>query len=162
MTNYKQQNQEKKYVIDRLLRQRSQKEVTSALFLFTRHFAQHPKFLFLIDGLGALLTTSLLFFALRANHHLIGIPQHIIGYLASIAFLYFIFSSCCFSLVKLRKRKFLTVIGAANFLYCILTLSLMILYRDTITFLGIAYFSIEILIIAALSIVELQAGQTRA
>lgn len=40
-----------------------------------RHFAQHPKFLFLIDGLGALLTFSLQFFALRTNHHLIGVPR---------------------------------------------------------------------------------------
>lgn len=126
-----------------------------------RHFAQHPKFLFLIDGLGALLTFSLLFFTLRTNHHLIGVPPHIIGYLSGIAFLYFVYSSCCFSLVRLQKQKFLTVIGAANLSYCILTLSLMVLYRDTITFLGIAYFSIEILIIVALSIVELKAGQIK-
>jgi hypothetical protein len=126
-----------------------------------RHFALHPKFLFLIDGLGALLTSSLLFFLLRPNHDLIGIPQHIIGYLAGIAIIYFVCSICCFSLLELQKRKFLTLIGAANLLYCSLTLSCMVLFRDTISFLGLVYFSIEVLIIFALSFVELQAGRIK-
>ncbi len=127
----------------------------------SRHFSEHPKFLFLIDALGALLTVLILFFILRPNHNLVGIPQHIISYLAGIALLYFVYSLCCFCLLRLRKRKFLTVIGAANLFYCFVTVGIMVLYRNSITVLGVAYFSIEILIIIALAFFELRAGQIK-
>ena len=115
-----------------------------------------PKTIFLIDSIGAFVTAFFLFAILRTFNEAIGIPQKVLTYLSLIAVLFSLYSSVCFFLLKDNWRPFLKIISIANLLYCLLTLSLILSYYQSITIIGIAYFSGEIIIIGGLVFIEVK------
>ena len=119
------------------------------------------KTLFLIDAAGAFATTLLLSQVLTRYESLFGMPVHVLLSLAGIALCFLIYSTTCYFFVDETPAKFLTVIAAANAIYCILTLGLMIIYSNTLTWLGYAYFIGEILIILSLVRLEFRASRER-
>ena len=122
---------------------------------FINLFAGKPEKLFLIDSLGALLTTFLLFVVLRSFNESFGMPPRTLTYLAAIAACFCLYSAACAFLLKENHRPFLSGIGLANLLYCSLTMCLLLIYNQQLTFLGITYFLVEILIVCALVYLEL-------
>jgi hypothetical protein len=123
-------------------------------------FKLKPKNLFLIDGLGALLTAFFLFVILRTFSEYFGMPQTTLTYLSVIALFFFFYSFACFYLLKNDWKPFLRIISIANLLYCILTLGLVIYHRQSITLLGITYFFAEIILVCGLVFVELKTLKT--
>ncbi|WP_340105326.1 hypothetical protein [Rhodohalobacter sp. 8-1] len=117
------------------------------------------KSLFLIDAAGACTTALLLSQVLARYESVFGIPVHILYILTAIAICFAIYSSSCYLLVEKNKATFLKVIAAANLLYCILTLGLIILYVITLTWIGIAYFIGEIMVILTLVWLELRTSR---
>src|SRR5688572_29270336 len=99
-----------------------------------------PKRLFLIDGLGALATASLLSFFLARLEHIFGMPQTISYFLSSVAAIYSIYSLCCYFLIRQDRKPFLQIIATANILYSIATIILMQYYYSRLTWLGLTYF----------------------
>ena len=114
--------------------------------------------LFLIDSLGAMLTAFFLFIVLRNFNEYFGMPQTILIYLSVIAAIFCIFSTACFFFLKDNWIPFIRAIGIANFLYCILTVGLLIIYFPILTIIGITYFLVEIAIICVLVYIELKAA----
>lgn len=124
------------------------------------YMVNKPKTLFLIDSLGAMLTTFLLFVVLRIFNKYIGMPETILVCLSVIAASFCIYSTVCFFFLKGNWIPFIKAIGYVNLLYCVLTIGLLILYHSTLTIFGIIYFLMEIAIICILVYIELTVAAT--
>lgn len=114
------------------------------------------KKMFLIDAIGALISSVLLGFVLPYLNSYIGMPLNILYILAGLALIFFIYSLSCFFLAKENQAYLLKIIAIANILYCLLTISLVGNYISQLLTIGIIYFIIESLIIISLGIFELK------
>ncbi|MBL7979284.1 MAG: hypothetical protein JNN12_13170 [Bacteroidetes Order II. Incertae sedis bacterium] len=121
-----------------------------------RGFTTSPKTLFLIDGIGALISTFSLAVVLSTFHGFFGVPEKVLTWLSAIAFGFSLYSLACFGLLKNHFRPFLVLIGIANLLYCCFTIALIILHSPEITFWSVAYFALEIGILVPLAAIELK------
>ncbi len=108
------------------------------------------KKLFLIDGLGALLTALLLSQVLARFESVFGMPREILWGLAGMAGCFAIYSFLCHLFIEENGKPYLKGIAAANTIYCITTLGLVIYLKESLTYLGVAYFIGEIVIILIL------------
>lgn len=120
------------------------------------YFSRKPSTLFLLDGLGAALTTFFLVFVLRHYFDYFGMPANILTYLSVIGLVYCAYSMSCYFLLKDRWTPYLRIIGISNFLYCILTVTFLYTYYNSLTRIGPTYFLAEILIIVLLVYIELR------
>ena len=120
-----------------------------------KRFAQKTKTLFLIDGLGALLSAIFLSFVLPSQESLIGMPSTILGYLGDAACLLSLYSLSCAKFSPGNWRSFLFIIAGANLTYCCVTLALVLQNSDILRPLGWLYFLGEMAIIVALASVEI-------
>ncbi|WP_378177921.1 hypothetical protein [Aquimarina sp. SS2-1] len=114
----------------------------------------NPKQLFLIDGLGALLTIFFLTLVLTTYYEFIGMPKTTLYYLAFIVAIYAVYSFSCYFINPNKWQFLLKVIAFANLSYCIITIGCIYYFYENLTILGLAYFSLEILIIFILVILE--------
>lgn len=64
------------------------------------YFSRKPRTLFLLDGLGAALTTFSLFFVLRHYYDYFGMPANILTYLSVIGLVYCAYSMSCYSTLR--------------------------------------------------------------
>jgi hypothetical protein len=110
--------------------------------------------MFLIDGLGACTSALLLGVVLPAMQRWIGMPTGLLHLLAAIAALFAVNALCGYRFAGDHASRWLRVIMLANLLYCLLTGSLVTLYREELTALGTAYFVGEIMIILGLVLAE--------
>lgn len=114
------------------------------------------KNLFLIDGLGALLSAFLLGIVLVYFESSFGMPRAGLYFLSGIACILATFSLTNYFLIKETRKLYLKLIGYANLLYCCLTLALTLYFYHEITVLGVIYFLGELSIIVTLAAVELR------
>jgi hypothetical protein len=119
-------------------------------------FARKPKTIFLVDGLGAFLTSSILFLMVMKFQKYLGIPSEVLFLLSVIAFVFSTYSILCLLLLKENWGIFLKAIIIANLLYCFLSTGLVIYYRSELTSVGLTYFLVEIGVIVGLVFVEFQ------
>ncbi len=111
--------------------------------------------IFLIDGFGALL--SALFLWIISNYeHIFGISQNIIFSLLILPILFSVYSFYNYFFIKKNWQLFLKIIAILNIFYCILTLFLVVLHFNSLTFLGVLYFVLESVIIIILASIELK------
>lgn len=110
--------------------------------------------IFLLDGCGALLTALLPWVLLMPFEAYFGMPRNVLYVLSAIACIYAIYSFSCHVSKLQNWQLFLKIIASANLLYCVLTLGLVFYYCDNLTNLGVAYFLIESMIVAAIVYVE--------
>lgn len=119
-------------------------------------YIQRPPTLFLIDGLGALLSAILLGVVLVQFEAIFGMPPNVLYGLAGIAGGFCIYSLSCFLRKPENWRPYLKGIAIANLAYCALTAGLVVYFRQRLTGLGILYFVLEIAVIVGLSVFELK------
>ncbi len=117
-------------------------------------FRKNPKLLFLVDGIGALLTLVFLSILLPAIRQLIGIPLKALHFLAIIAIVLLLYSTVCFFLNPLKYEFFVKIIAFANLIYCFITVGAVIFYYDQMTLWGFFYFGLEAFIILILVALE--------
>ena len=115
-----------------------------------------PKTIFLVDGLGALATASILFLVQWRFQEYFGMSQEILSLLSLIAFAFAVFSIYCFLFLNRDWPIFLKTIMIANLLYCCLTIGLVITYYSIVTNIGRGYFLAEVAVIVALVYMEFQ------
>jgi len=118
-------------------------------------FKTHPKLVFLIDGLGAVLTAFLLRFLLYNYESTFGMPKTVLFYLILLPVLYAIYSFTCYFLPLDYFKSKLKIIAGLNLVYCVLSLCLMGIYFTELTALGVTYFVVEIIIILVVVWVEI-------
>lgn len=115
--------------------------------------------LFLIDGIGALVTATLLVAVVAQFEPIFGMPANVVYVLAVVAGGFAVFSLSCFFGFPSRWPRLLQVIAIANLSYCGATLILVINYRGDVTPLGAAYFIIEVMVVVPLAIHELRTAR---
>ena len=111
--------------------------------------------LFLIDGIGAVVSSICLGIVLVRFQAYIGMPINVLYILALIAGIFAIYSWTCY-LVYFRSGINLKIIGRLNLLYSLTTGLLVIIYFEKLTFLGLSYFIGEITILWILAFYELR------
>lgn len=114
------------------------------------------KKLFLIDGIGALLSVFFLALVLPKFELYFGMPKNTLFILACIAALFAINSLTIFLLTTKNLQLYLKAIAIANIAYCIYSLVVVVDNYTTITKLGIIYFTVEIVVILLLALVEIK------
>ncbi len=117
------------------------------------------KLLFLIDGIGAIVTALLLSQVLARFESTFGMPKDILYILAAIAGCFAVYSLSCHFGLKRNRAPYLKAIAVANTLYCMTTLVLVIYCYPSLTWLGVAYFIGEIVIVMTLVRIEWRAIQ---
>lgn len=122
----------------------------------SKQFISNPKNIFLLDSLGALLTTFLLYFVLRNFNAFFGLSKDVFELLSILALIFFVYSISCYFFVKRNWKSYLKIICTANILYCILTFGIILYYYQNISIFGIAYFLAEILVIIGLVFLEIK------
>lgn len=113
-----------------------------------------PRAIFLIDSIGAMLTTLLLIVVLKNLNEYFGMPLPILTCLSVIAICLCIYSTTCYFFLKENWMPFIKAISIFNMLYAVLTLVLILAYYPILTNIGIAYFLIEIMIVCGLAYIE--------
>ncbi len=121
----------------------------------------NPKIIFLIDGIGALITFLSLFGIGFWLQEYFGMPQNVLYSLAFVGVFYAIYSLSCYFFLfdkiesSIKKwQSFLKVIIAANGLYCVALCFFLIYFYQSLTILGLIYFSLEISVITVLVVLE--------
>ncbi len=118
-----------------------------------------PKYLFLIDGLGALLSAFMLGVPLVYFEEHFGMPRNILYGLAFIPCVFAVYSLFCYGRLPANWRPYLRGIAILNLLYCCLTATCMVLMYSKLTLLGLLYFGGEIIIVVALALIELRVAK---
>lgn len=120
------------------------------------------KRLFLVDGVGALLSATLIGGVLASFPEVVGAPRKELLLLALPAVVFAIYSFSCYQWSGTRWRSFLRVIGWANIAYCLLTITFMYVYFESLTLAGMVYFVLEIVVVLELVSIELRAANGNA
>jgi len=81
-------------------------------------------------------------------------PEQTLIYLALIPIAFAVYSFSCYFFMGKKWRTLLKIIAFANLGYCVLTFSMLFFHQSELTILGIAYFLIEIIIVAGLAFFE--------
>lgn len=123
------------------------------------YFAGNPRQLFLLDSFGALLSAALLCLILLFLKTQIGVDFEMLIPFIVVAVIYAIYSFTCYMIHPVNWQFFLKIIATANILYSLAILIFVVLNRDTLSTLGMAYFTIESAIIAGLAFSEYYVAQ---
>ena len=110
------------------------------------------KNIFLIDSAGAF--TSCAFLGLVLPRLNIGLPDLVLHILSLVALCFAIYSLVCHLRKKFKNTKLLSIIMLANLSYTAASLYILISYYGQISFLGKAYFIIEIALIFIVAFLE--------
>lgn len=117
-----------------------------------------PKQLFLIDALGACLSAFCLGIIIPSLENFFGMPRTILYLLAVIPCFFAVYSFICFLKFPERWPLFLKGIAFANILYCILSIAMMVYFRELLTVYDWIYFILEIIIVGIVVRFELKAA----
>jgi len=111
------------------------------------------KFL-LYDGCGALVTFFLLRFVLVWFQDYIGMPKEVLYALSVAPLIFAIYSFSAHFFAKKNWSFYLRGIAFANLIYSLASISLVIANFSVLTKLGVLHFSVELIIILLLVMIE--------
>lgn len=114
----------------------------------------NPRQIFLLDGVGALVSAAFLLGILVPFQAAFGMPEKNLYQLAGVASVFALYSMTCYFRISERWRSFLRVIAVCNTLYCLATAALVVYWYQSLTALGVLYFVLEMLVILALVSLE--------
>ena len=103
--------------------------------------------IFVWDGIGAVLSALTLGLVLPTFQAWIGMPVRILHQLAYFACVYALYDFCCVRWSNKKNPKWLCIVVIANISHTLLTIFYLLSYINQITFIGMMYFMIEILIV---------------
>jgi len=122
-------------------------------------FSLKPWQIFLIDGMGALLSAILLC-VVQYYKEVFGVPDAMFQLLIPFQVLFACYSFTCLLSKSGKQKILLTVIIICNVLYALYSLLLVYLNADQLSTIGIIYFMLEILVILLLVSLELRWRKT--
>ncbi len=118
-------------------------------------FYQNPKKLFLIDGIGAIVSAVMLGIILVYLESWFGIPKKVLYVLAFFPCLFAAFDFLVYRYTKSKLSRYLIIIAYANLGYVGLSLSLAWYHLPKLTGLGWIYITCEVSIILLMVYIEL-------
>lgn len=127
----------------------------------TNSLSENPRKLFLLDGIGALVSAFSLGVVLVQLEAFFGIPRNTLYFLAFLPCLFAAYDFYCYWRIKENWRVYLKAIAIVNLLYCVISLALAFYHIEHITFLGWGYIIIEILIVVVLANIELKVATSK-
>ncbi len=119
-----------------------------------------PRKLFLLDGLGAILSAFLLGVVLVEFEEYFGIPRPTLYILALLPCLFAGYDFFCYQKKSGNIGSLLKGIAFLNVGYCLLSIGLAIYHYEKVTYLGWGYILIEILIVMTIARIELKAADS--
>lgn len=119
----------------------------------------NPQKLFLIDGLGAILSAFLLGVVLTRFEQVFGIPSKTLYFLAIIPIFFAIYDLYSYQKKHQKVGLLLKGIAILNLIYCLISVALIGLHLNTITIFGCIYFLIEIVIVLILMSIEFKVAK---
>jgi hypothetical protein len=122
----------------------------------TKPMILNTKTLFVIDGLGALLSAFLLGVVLVRYENLFGMPKETLYFLAFLPCLFALYDLVCYLKVRGNELFFLKGIAIANLLYCCLSIISVIHHYALLSTLGFAYFILELMVVFVLVCIQLK------
>lgn len=90
-----------------------------------------------------------------------GMPAAIVHVLLPLTAVFMVNSLVGWLLKPRRWRLLLGLIAAANLAYAVLILTLLVLQRDALTALGVAYFAGEAIVLVGLGVMEMSLARRR-
>lgn len=119
-------------------------------------FLLRPRNLFLLDGLGALLSAFLLGVVLVRLENLFGIPRTSLYFLAALPCLFALYDGYCYQKRNINFIASLKGIALLNITYCFISVGFLFYHYQQVTPLGWVYILSEVGIILALVWLELR------
>ena len=120
--------------------------------------SRDPKSIFLLDGNGAILSVVFLGIILPSLQSFIGMPIRSLYFLAAIPVFFAFYDFYLYFRTPKNWKPFLRAIAYANLIYCIISIGMVINHFPELTYLGITYFLLEIIIILIIVYIELKAS----
>lgn len=114
----------------------------------------NPRLIFLIDGLGALLTAGSLLAMITVFEEYFSMPQMALITLYVVALIFSIYSTWCYIYFPQNWKSFLKAIIIGNSLYCLATAVLTFYNYPQLTCLDVTYFMLEVVVVSVLVYVE--------
>ncbi len=119
----------------------------------------NPRKLFLIDGVGALVSAFMLGVVLVRLEHIFGVPVQTLYLLAFLPVLFAVYDFYSYREGKDKLGVLLKGIAIMNIGYCLLSIGLAFYHHEVISYLGWAYIVIEIMIVVVIAILELKVAK---
>jgi hypothetical protein len=110
--------------------------------------------IFLVDGLGAVVSALSLGLVLPAFQNLIGMPKGVLYLLACLAVGLAIFSLSRFFFADHDNPIWLKLVIIGNLSYCALSAFFLVTYFQQLTYLGLTYFILEKVIVLGIVFLE--------
>jgi len=118
------------------------------------------KNIFLMDGLGALVSAFMLGVVLVKLQAYIGIPKNALYILASFPVIFAIYDFSCHLIKPKKVGLFINIIAIANLMYCFVSIYYLIQHQQQLSTLGWMYFIGELIILVVLIIMEFKLAKT--
>ena len=113
-----------------------------------------PQKLFIIDGVGAILSAFLLGVVLTKFERIFGIPSETLYFLAVLPLFFALYDWYCYQSKNQNIGLLLIGIAALNVLYCLISIGLIIHHFETTTVFGWIYILIETIVVLILATIE--------
>lgn len=112
--------------------------------------------IFLIDGVGALLSAFMLGVVLRRFESFFGIPASALLVLALIPCFFVVYDLFCHRYGTAHRSRLLWIIALLNVVYCLLSLGFAYFHRSSLTIYGWVYILVEIVVVIWVAWYEIQ------
>lgn len=122
------------------------------------HLTSKPRFMLLMDAIGAFVTAFMLGIVLANNTDIFGMPTDVLYPLAGVALCFAVYSFCGYLFAQ-KYGMYIRIIALANLSYCIAGATLTIMHMHVLTTLGLMYFAGEIILIMVIANIEWQVAK---
>jgi hypothetical protein len=110
--------------------------------------------IFLIDGLGAILSAFMLSVVLTYFESLFGMPHEVLKPLAVVACIFSMYSLTCHFNAFSNWQPLLKLIAISNTIFCLVSIGFVVYYFEKLTSIGICYFVLEVIVVGMLVFTE--------
>lgn len=117
---------------------------------FLKNLNSKPRTLFIIDGLGALVSAFFIGFVLVKFQPFIGLSKSTLYFLAVFPIILIVYNVYFYFRNPIKVLFCLKIIAFLNLFYCFLSIAIILYNYNSITKLGLLYFGLEILMLILL------------
>ena len=118
-------------------------------------FINAPKKVFLLDAIGAFFSMFILFLVHEVIHYnFFNLPNTPIVFMYCLAGSYMIFSIISYCVVLNNWKQLLQIVITLNWIYIIIIIGVIFLFKNEITLHGLCYFIVEIVVLLLVITIE--------